>query len=378
MFGLFLAAAPTGGIQTWLHNLVPLDQIVKIVGQVTPAFVLVGVFILVIGFTIEITEQGALGPTGRHIILFACIAAAPWMMSLAEGIAAGLVAVIGSADPALNWLIVNNPSDATLAVNFGQPYAAIGKWVAGKFGDVGQTQWWEIGKWADYLVRSFFIFAVGLFAAVTVFIMEVMLLLQKLILVGSRLACPIFFGCLALPAARASAINFFKSILGVTAWPVGWAIVHIGTMAALKNLTPPSWTASLGTLIVSVITFGLVCLWMVVATLAAPKLIAMAVANGSNFAGGLVGNFASAAGQHAANAAKSGSMVGGAVIGSLGGPSGAVAGAALGGQVGGAMAAPITAAAEVASSISDGGHAIPSSRSARVADAALKAIIARA
>ena len=37
-------------IQGWLNQLVPLQQISHVVGQVLPAFVIVGVFILAIGY----------------------------------------------------------------------------------------------------------------------------------------------------------------------------------------------------------------------------------------------------------------------------------------------------------------------------------------
>jgi hypothetical protein len=77
-------------------------------------------------------------------------------------------------------------------------------------------------------------------------------------------------------------------------WPVGWAIVHVGTMAALQALKPPSINASLGELILGFATLAVVCLWPVVGTIGAPWMIANMVTSGTNFAQSMVGAFSSA------------------------------------------------------------------------------------
>ena len=133
------------------------------------------------------------------------------------------------------------------------------------------------------------------------------------------------------PSTEGSGQNFLKSVAGVMCWPVGWAIVHIATMAGLQALQPPSLNAQLGELLLSFGALAVVCLWMVVGTIGAPKLIANAVTSGTNFATGMVGGFTSAAGQHAARGLQAGTAVGGALVGgAYAGPAGAVAGASLG------------------------------------------------
>ena len=66
-------------IQGWLNQLVPLQQISQVVGQVLPAFVMVGVFILAMGYMMMLASyETVLTPSHRLIALFAAIAAVPW------------------------------------------------------------------------------------------------------------------------------------------------------------------------------------------------------------------------------------------------------------------------------------------------------------
>ena len=384
---LFLAqTTPNLTIQQWLSQLVPMTQIVQIVGQVFPAFVAVGVFIVCIGYVMMLAgSEDVFIPSHRLLALFVGMAASPWLITLAQQIANALVGAIAGADPALSWLPVNNPGSASLAMDFTKPFSIIGQYVGGTFAQTSGMQWWQVDKWTDYVIRGLVIAATGAVACVTVFIMEVMLILQKLILVASGPLMPIFIACLSIRAAEGSAQNFLKSVVGVMCWPIGWALVHIGTMAALQNLQAPSWTASLFQLVLSGASLGVVCLWMVVGTIGAPFLIARAVTSGSNFAADLVGGFASAAGQHSAHGVKSGSAVAGALVGSTTGPAGAIAGGSMGAHVGNAAAALVTSATEAAEGasgsregVSGSRRAIPSSRSAGIADAAIQGIVSRA
>jgi hypothetical protein len=379
---LFLAQATvpqTQSITQWLTALIPLAQIVQISNQILPAFVLVAVMILAIGYVMGIIgSEEAMGPTVTQFVLLVSIAAAPWFITISQEIVNALVGAIAGANPNLNWLVVNNPGPGGLVMNFSQPFAVIGQYVAGKAGTVPDASLWELGKWADYLSRVIVIGITGIVAAISVAIMEVMLILQALIMAGSIPLLPIFIACLSIPASRGSGQNFIKFTIGVLCWPIGWAIGHVGTMAALKTLQAPSWNASLGVLVLSFITLAVICLWMIVVTIGAPALIARSVTSGTNFAAGLVGGFASSAGQHAANATQSGGAVAGALAGSAGGPAGAALGASIGGMAGGVAAAPIGSATEAAGGISGEHNAVPSSRSAGVADAAIAMIKKRA
>jgi hypothetical protein len=366
-------------IQQWLQELVPITQIVQICNQVLPAFVLVGWMLLLIGLVIGMAgREEVVTPITSTIVVACAIAAAPWFVTIAESIANGLVGAIAAVAPNMNWLPVANPGPNALSMNFSAPFAIIGKYVAGSFANPPPAALWELGHWTDYIFRGVVIAITGAVACVTVFVMQVMLILQWLIVTSSKLLLPIFIACLSIPASRGAAQNFIKGILGVICWPVGWMIAHIGTMAALGNLTPPSWNASLFQLVLSLMALGVVCLWMIVATLGAPRLIARAVTSGTNFAAGLVGGFASAAGQHAASGVQSGATVAGALAGSSMGPAGAALGESVGSMAGGAGAALITSATQAAEGINGEVQAVPNSRSAGIADAAIAGIKARA
>ncbi len=365
-------------ISGWLTQLIPLQQISQISRQILPAFVLIAVMLLAIGYVIGIAgSEEWVAPSTSIIVLFVSIAAAPWFVTIAQQIVNGLVGDIAGVDPQLNWLIVNQPGQDALQMNFSQPFHVIGQYVAGKPGVPPAASIFELAKWADYLSRVIVIGITGIVAAITVFIMEVMLILQVLIMIFSGPLLPIFIACLSIPATRGAGQNFIKFTLGVMSWPIGWAIGHVGTMAALQNLQAPSWNASLGQLVLSFIILAVICLWMIVVTVGAPSLIARSVVSGTNFAAGLVGEFASAAGQHAASGVQSGSKVSGALAGSSSGPAGAAMGASIGSMGGSAAAMPITSATQAAEGINGEQYSLPDSRSASVADAAIKTIKAR-
>ena len=364
-------------IQQWLNELVPIPAIVQLCNQVLPAFVLVAAMIVVIGFIMSLVgSETVMAPTIQIIVIFACMATAPWMMTIAESLANGLVGAIAGLVPNMNWLPVANPGPNSLALDFTTPFATIGKYVGGSFA-TPNAQAWEIGKWTDYIFRGVVIAITGAVAVVTVFIMESLLLLQKVILAFSGPLLPIFIASLSIPAMRGAAQNFIKAVLGVMVWPAGWAIAFIGAQAALQHLTPPSWNAPLFQLVLSFMALAIVCGYMVVSTILAPVLIARSLTHGTNFAAGLVGGVSAAGLAGAASSARAGGAIAGAVAGSPAGPSGVATGAAIGSQAGGAAAGAIGLVAQSVDGL-DGGSAVPSAKSAGIADAAVAAIRKRA
>ena len=365
-------------ISGWLAQLVPLAQIAQICKQILPAFVLIAVMLLVIGYVIKLVgSEEVTAPTASTIVLFASIAAAPWLVTIAQSLVNGLVGAIASADPQLSWLVVNNPGQGAMSLNFSQPFSVIGQYVAGAPGPMPAGGLFELSKWPDYIMRVLVIGITGVVAAITVALMEIMLIIQAVIMSMSAPLLPIFIACLAIPAARGTGQNFIKFTLGIMAWPLGWAIGHIGTMAALQNLKAPSWNASLGQLVLSLIVLAVICTWMLVVTIGAPALIARTVVSGTNFAAGLAGGVAAVGLAGAASAARAGGGIAGAVAGSPAGPAGVATGAALGSQAGGVAAAGIGLVAQSVDGL-DGGQTVPTAKSAGVADAAVAAIKKRA
>ena len=379
---LFLAqsTANAGNLVNELHAFVPFDQMVILVAKLMPAFYVAAYAILVPGYMIQLdNNRTPFKPTVRLGVLVASIAASTWFLQLLQMLAGALVNSIGQTIPALNWLIVNNPSDAAMALNFSQPYQKIGQWVAGQF-PTDRPPPWDLGKNADFLMRQLFIFGSAAVAALTVAFMEIGLIIQKGILIYARPVLPLTIGGLLLPAADASCRTSLKFLVAVCLWPVGWALAHVGTMAGLQSLHPPAWNADFGTLFYAFLHILGVFLWMVVATLLAVWATTKAVTAGGSFGAAIVSGFASAGGQHAQNLMKSTGAVAGGALGSLGGFGGAVVGAAVGRALGGAAAAPVGAATQVAEGTSDAGrgegrHPIPRSRSSAAADAALAAIL---
>src|SRR6516225_748641 len=225
----------------------------------------------------------------------------------------------------------SNGKISSLAMDFSKPFGIIAQYVGAKLQPAQGTMPWELNKWADYIMRVVFILLTGLVACVTVFIMEAMLVIQKLILVGSKLLVPVWIAALSLPAAKGSAQTFLKFVAGVMCWPIGWALVHVGTMAAFQALQPPSLNASLGELVLAFSTLAIACLWPVVGTIGAPFLIARMVTSGTNFAADMMGSFASVAGQHASRGIQGAAPVAGALMGlGLAGAAGSGVGATLG------------------------------------------------
>ena len=98
-------------IEQWLNTLVPLPQIVQIVDKVLPAFIIVALMIAIIGYQINlIAAESVYAPTGKLIVLLACIAGATWMLGIAQDIVKGVVGAVADASPNMGWIRVNNPN----------------------------------------------------------------------------------------------------------------------------------------------------------------------------------------------------------------------------------------------------------------------------
>ena len=362
-------------IQQWLNTILPIPQIVDIVGRVLPAFVFVAVMLLLIGYCIKLVgSETVFAPSVSLIVLFVCMAGAPWMVAIGQRIANGIVSVVGDAVPGMAWLTVgNNPAESSLAMDFTQPFAILAQYVGGKLTDNAPSAMpWDMYKWPDYIMRVVFILLTGLVACSTVFIMQVMLIIQKLILVASKLLVPVWIGALNLPVTNGSAKTFLKFVAGVMCWPVGWAFVHIGTMVAFQKLQPPSMNASLGELVLAFTALCFACLWPIVGTVGAPFLIAKMVTSGSSFAHDIIANFASVAGQHAQRGVQSGARVTGVLVGAgLGGAPGAALGASLGAGAGETMSLPLSSVTQSAEGLREGRQPVSTSRSRGAADAAI-------
>lgn len=374
---IFLAQTSNVNGIMGLFGGVPFGNLASLFNQVMPAFVFVAAVMLLAGYTMHLASNGEpFHVSGRLLALFAVLASSLWTIQTGQRIVNALVGVIAALDPALNWLVVPNPDDNALSMDFAQVFVTIGRYVAGTWSNGPSL--WELFHWSDYAWRLILVGLAGFFAWATAFLMELLLVLQKLILIGARPFVPLFVAGLLLPGVSGSSQNFFKDLVGVMCWPIGWALGHVVTMYLVRGLQTPSWAGSPGDVFFATVQLAVLCLWMLIVTFGAPAAIQWTVHNGGNFSARMFGSMAGALSTHAANLTRSGASVAGALAGLPGGPAGVALGASVGSAVGGFAASPFSNLASSAAAVGGQVHPVPNSRSRTAADAAIREIRKRA
>jgi hypothetical protein len=397
--GNFLAAAttntpgPGGTIVQIVTSFLPFAQMVQVVNACMPIFNLIAFFLIVIASVQEIPKHqgdGVFIVFLRGIVLIALISLVTPLMTQTELVAQSIVESIASAsNPPATWMVNATVGDPQTSIfyNFTEPFSQISQFLSNGqslTGDVasGALQGVDspglstipggniigglIGAaagGAEYELNSVVILAISLVAAFTVFIMEIMLVIQKAILIFSRLFMPPFLGLLSWQGpTRFLGINFVQGVVGTESWPIGWAIGNIGTTAGLKNVVGlmsqlQSNSLSLWTLFFILINLFLICVWMVLVTVMGPMLIQRVVTAGGNFAGSMVGALAGKAIGAPAAALGAAGTAAGAALGSAGGLPGMAMGASIGGSLGGRLGGIGTSslASAVSGATGDGG-----------------------
>ena len=437
-------------IVNWLQQFVPLAQMDTVVTACTPTFQLIAVLLLVLGAVQEIPKHQAEGVflvIARVVVICAFIAYVPSWMFFGEVFAQNLTSVICSAasqsvggtgamtafissgnQPSLanTPILSNTPGslasnsqgalvmydyttlysqlDSTLtAVSNG--YTAVSqnnepewKKIVGIV--VGGLPGVAINAGEDLIVDAFnyiFNFCSNLLAAISVFVLATMLLIQKAILILSRLFMPPFLALLSWQGpSRFLGVNYLQSVIAVMSWPIGWGIVYIGGVAGLANvqtiLAQGIKTGSLGgnpvTPISLFVDIALICLWLMTGAIIAPMLMTRVVTAGGNFAAGLVGAAAGRAlglggAMVSAAAGAAGTAAGAAIGAAVGGPAGAVTGASMGSSIGGGLGNAVagqtfgsaqSAVGQATGGDGGGGGAVPSRASSYAGMAALQGI----
>jgi hypothetical protein len=361
-------------IQQFIDTFFPLPEMQQMVNSVLPYFGIVGVLLLLIGYIMMIARaEEILMPTARMMLLFLALVMTPVMFAVVQSIINGLVMDIASTVPGAGWIAVDNPGETTLTMNYTKPFATIASWLQGSFAPPTNTEWWQIDKWGDYLMRVATLTVVAWMAAGAEFVMEGLLVIQKVLLLGSQLFAPLFVGALALRGCQGAAEWFFRNVVGLMAWPLGWAVAHLGTLAAIQHMQGMNWTDTIADLIFAAIGLGLVFLWLILATILAPVAIHKTLATGSNFAVDLGSQYFGKLGRDIARGAESAGRVAGALAGSTLGPAGTSAGALMGGEAGKVLALPVSSISQAVGNFSDSAP-LPSSRSSAAADAAIGGI----
>lgn len=129
-----------------------------------------------------------------------------------------------------------------------------------------------------------------LIGIVAQFIIWAAYILQQF-LVGLAFAfAPIFLSFLALQATSLIGVRYIMGVVGMIAWPLGWAAASIGTsnlidVATEQQLVVLTNVYGLQTILAAAIIGG----WIIITTLIAPVIIQSAIATGAQIGSALLG-----------------------------------------------------------------------------------------
>lgn len=178
----------------------------------------------------------------------------------------------------------------------------------------------------DQLVPSFVAFEIKAASGLLIFCSKLasivewgFWLLQQFLVLFSMIFLPAFIAMLAVPALASNATKYILGLLGFMAWPIGFGLVNVGTIALIEavytHLRNSAETLDATTYVWALIVACAVPIWMIVGSFVAPYAIQRMVAAGGNAAAGMIGQVGAAA-------------VGGAALAATGGASAIAAPAA--------------------------------------------------
>ena len=173
--------------------------------------------------------------------------------------------------------------------------------------------------------------------------------IQHMLLIYGIALAPISLSMFMLNATRGIAIRYLLSLLGIIIWPLGWAVADVATTALLKLAATDKIYVVTST---DALVFGtqtlffilLLSIWILVSTIAAPRLVSQAIQTGSQIGVSLMSTMGTSMARGASYGAGAGltmSMGGssaGAIAAGVGG--GAVGGIASGATGGGGVIGP--------------------------------------
>jgi hypothetical protein len=165
-----------------------------------------------------------------------------------------------------------------------------------------QTGWWDklfhAGASLFEAIVSGFLWLFGLLASTIVFYAYIV---QKMALYLGYSLSPIFIGFLAIRSLNGIGGKYLMGLVGIMAWPLGWAVAAIVTdglltfMTDQSFMTNPSFTGTVGYGLQDFIGLGLLGVWLIFSTIAAPVIIQRAITEGYQVGSALLGG-ATAAG----------------------------------------------------------------------------------
>ena len=146
-------------------------------------------------------------------------------------------------------------------------------------------------------IVSGFLWLFGLLASAIMFYAYIV---QKMILYLGYSLSPIFIGFMAVRSLSSVGQRYIVGLVGVMAWPLGWAVASIVTQGLLTFMTDQSFmqsstlsgTANYG--LQNFIGLGLLGVWLIFSTIAAPLAIQKALTDGYQVAADLLSGASSA------------------------------------------------------------------------------------
>src|ERR1700722_10965589 len=150
-----------------------------------------------------------------------------------------------------------------------------------------QTGWWDklfhAGTTIFEAIVSGFLWLFGLLASAILFYAYIV---QKMILYLGYSLSPIFIGFMAIRSLNHIGNKYILGLVGVIAWPVGWAVAAIVTQGLLTFMTDQSFLQ--GSSVSGAANYGLqnfigvalLGVWIIFSTIAAPVIIQKALTEG--------------------------------------------------------------------------------------------------
>jgi hypothetical protein len=162
-----------------------------------------------------------------------------------------------------------------------------------------QTGWWDklflAGTTIFEAIVSGFLWLFGLLASAIMFYAYIV---QKMLLYLGYSLSPIFIGFMAIRSLSHIGNRYILGLVGIIAWPLGWAVAAIVTQGLLTFMTDQSFLQ--GSSVSGAANYGLqnfigvalLGVWIIFSTIAAPVIIQKALVNGYQAGEALLGGAA--------------------------------------------------------------------------------------
>lgn len=163
-------------------------------------------------------------------------------------------------------------------------------------------------------------------------------LVQKFVLYLGYALSPIFIGFLAVRTLQSIGVSYLLGLIGVMLWPFGWGVASIMTKGLIDFMSDQSFLSggslagAAGYTLQNLIGVGILGIWLIFSTIAAPVILQKAIASGTQIGQALASGAATAGVAAAATGANTAATL------ASGGGAPAVAAGILGGAAAGGVA----------------------------------------